>query len=70
MIRKYKIATFINNIVKKHVNIYELQIELIEHIIKFLVNIYSYNKYFLLDKLKLLRDKRNVPIFLSFIGKI
>lgn len=70
VIRKYKIATFINNIVKKHVNIYKLQIELIEYIIKFLVNIYSYNKYFLLDKLKLLRDKRNVPIFLSLIGKI
>lgn len=65
-----KIATLINNIVKKLANIYELQTKPIKHTIKFLVNIYSHNKYFLLNRLKRLKDKRNMPIFLFFIDKM
>lgn len=70
MTEEHKIATFIDNIVKKLANIYKLQMEPIKCIVKLLVSIYSYNKHFLLDGLKLLRDEKNVPIFLSFTGKV
>lgn len=64
--KKYKIVTFIYNII----NIRKLQTEPTKYTIKFWVNIYSYNKHLLLGALKLLRDKRNMPIFLFSIGKI
>lgn len=66
----YKIATSIDNIVKKLAIIRELQTEPIKNAVKLLISTYSHNKQLLLDGLKLLRDERNAPIFLSFTGKI
>lgn len=70
MTGEYKIATFINNMVKKLANIRKLRTELTECIIKLLVNTYNYNKHLLLNGLKLLRDERNVRIFLFLTDKI
>lgn len=70
MTRGHKIVIFIDNVVKKLANICELRTKSTECAIKFLVSIYSYNKHFLLGGLKLLRDEKNMPIFLSLIGKI
>lgn len=70
MTRRYKITTCINNMIKKFANTYELWTEPTECIIKFLIYIYSYNKHLLSGGLKLLKDKRNISIFLFFIGKI
>lgn len=68
--RRYKITISIDNIIEKLANIYELQTELIKCIIKFLVSIYSHNKHLLLDGLKLLKNEKNMPIFLFLIDKI
>lgn len=70
MTKGHKIATFIDNMVKKLANIYKLRSEQTKCIVKLLISIYSYNKYCLLDRLKLLRDEKNVPIFHSFTGKV
>lgn len=66
----HKIAISIDNIVKKLANTHELWTEPTERTVKFLVNTYSYKKHLLLSGLKLLRDKRNISIFLFLIGKI
>lgn len=68
--KRHKIATSIDNIVKNLANTRELQTELTEHTIKLLISTYNYNKYFLLGRLKLLKDEKNMPIFLSFTDKI
>lgn len=70
VIERHKIATSIDNMVKELVNIRESWTELTERAIKLLVSICSHNKYLLLSILKLLRDERNVSIFLFFTGKI
>lgn len=66
----HKIATSIDNMVKELANTRELRTEPIERAVKLLVSTYSHNKHPLLGGLKLLRDERNVPIFLSLTGKI
>lgn len=70
MIRRNEIQISINNIKKKFVNICKLLTGSIKYGLKSLNNIYSYNKHFLLDGLKLFRNKRNKLIFLIFINKL
>ena len=66
----HKIATSINNMVKELANTRELRTEPTERTVKLLVSTYSHNKHLLPGGLQLLRDERNVPIFLSLTGKI
>lgn len=70
MTESHKIATSIDNMIKKLANTYKLWTEPTECTVKLLVNTYSYKKHLLLSGLKLLREERNISIFLSFIGKI
>ena len=69
MTRGHKIATSIDNMVKELANTRELRTEPTERAVKLLVSTYSHNKHLLLGGLKLLRDERNVSIFLSLTGK-
>ena len=70
MTKGYKIAISIDNIVKKLANICKPRIKLTECIVKLLVSTYSYNKYLLFGGFKLLKDEKNIPIFLFFTDKI